>query len=370
MPQKVTKSKKKTIRERKQRAEKLSSALAYVRHQEQKVEDEEYVSKKAADEDLFVVDKPKIVSIGKLNQTLIKERRAEKLKKFKDGLTKEIGVLKEKAITRPIAKQNSEFPKEDKDAKRTIREMTIRTRAELKADKPMKDEPNKAAILDFWQGKAKKTTSKKDLKPTVPLPHAGQSYNPDKEAHKQTLNIAFKGEKKLIDKLESIENSMKRRLEEETGGGGDDVIDGLRIDMRPTERQPAEDVQYPPSFVPKKKKLTKTKLKNLKKHLRELKVKRERETRHDIDPEKIMAKVDDRLKRREDERGVRKQRKEQKQKNKQLSLVQPVHSAKDVLLEEELPSRLGVLDGNSFYLWQERLRNYHNSKMVVIPSLK
>ncbi|KAL0476258.1 LAMC3 [Acrasis kona] len=364
------KNKRKILRRR--TADALRDNLSTVREQDVVIEKQTLLE----DDELFVVDKPRLVALKQVDQKLAQERRAEKIKKFKHGLELELEKAKSRSVARPVVRKPREAPKKthaEIDEDRLIRDTAIRYRAEEKSAKEAKvveeGPANTPKLLSFWN---EPTKQKKIKRGTVvlPKPHSGQSYNPEKSKHQETILLAYEGEKKLLDKYDKLQNNFKFRMEQEAGRGGDDVLDGIVVQQRDVEEQDPSTIAKTVPTVPKKKP-TKTKLINLKIQRANTRRKEERiKSQNEPSPKLLMTKINSRLRQREDEKEERRQRKKQKLSREVEDLKKPVNDVKDVLLEDELPSRLGSLDGNTFYLWRERLASYHNSKLMSVPSMR
>mmetsp|Transcript_4040 Transcript_4040/g.5962 ORF Transcript_4040/g.5962 Transcript_4040/m.5962 type:complete len:438 (+) Transcript_4040:61-1374(+) len=227
--------------------------------------------------------------------------------------------------------------------------------------------PTKTSYASIWddslpqrQKKKKKRTSSQPLQ--IMTPHPGQSYNPDLRQYEDALVSAAKAEVKAVIRRDRIDSKL-RSADPSSIPGGNDILDGIRIRQReyPEEDIPEHEKAQPQEYGQFPKKLTLKQKLGRRQQFHEQRLKRKKELKKLVKADDVDAILEDialgDVKHQESKKRRRQFKKQQEAKKAALD---PIASARDILLGNEMRTRMSATSQKSNLLVRDRVRALHH----------
>ena len=293
-----------------------------------------------ANEQLFTIDKKK-------NKVTLKDKKIKNKEKLLDTTPDRAKI----DFTKPIQKQKP--TRKDKI-------LIIQHKEEVeKVVKPMQKPKTPEGVYDLWgadESKKNKKVSHRKPKMLSKIPHSGQSYNPDENERQQALKIIHDKEMRrdkktnqfitMLNRGESTNKDSKRNQEENK-------------DVDVVAQKEEEEGDFETIKRKKREKLSLKKKHGINRFKQEFERHKERK-RNREEPsieeiQKDLSTIADHQKK------LLRLKKKKLEKKNQPDL--PLRSVNDVLLTGEIPKGLRQLEGNSYDLWMDGLKNLKDSDL-------
>eukprot|EP01080_Neovahlkampfia_damariscottae_P008243 gene8243-68_t len=210
------------------------------------------------------------------------------------------------------------------------------------------------AVYDLWGNgdlKKNKKVSKNVPKLLSKIPHAGQSYNPDENERQQALKIISDKEMSLNKKTDQIISMI--RIEKEKN-------EEEKVDKKESDDEDEDDEETTTGKKKRKKgKPSLNKRAGIKRFKQDFE--RHKEKKRKREEPSIDEIQDDLSKIAKHQKKLLRAKKKKLEKKSRPDA--PLRSVNDVLLSDEKPNALRNLEGNSYDLWMDGLKNLKDSDL-------